>query len=69
MNAELVHKLREFIEMETRSGSMEPSLVTPLYVYRMWGGSVDLRAIEEAMNHSLEKGERVEGQGRKVFSP
>lgn len=49
VNEELVARLREFIEMETRSGSMEPSLITAEYVYRMWGGAVDLSEIEERM--------------------
>ena len=53
MNAELVAKLREFVEMEARSGSMEPSLITPQYVYRMWGGKVELSEIEEAMKHRV----------------
>ena len=39
-------RLREFIEMELRSGSMEPALITPEYVCRMWGGAVDLRDID-----------------------
>lgn len=42
-------KLKSFIENEARSCSMEPGLVTPEYVYRMWGGSVPLNEIEEAM--------------------
>ncbi len=49
MNTELISKLREFIEMEARSGSMDPALITPEYVYRMWGESVELSEIEEAM--------------------
>lgn len=47
-NAELVIRLREFIEMEARSGSMEPALITPEYVYRMWGGAVEVSEIEAA---------------------
>ena len=46
-------KLKEFIENEARSCSMEPGLVTPEYVYRMWGGQVPLNEIEEALK-SLE---------------
>ena len=42
-------KLKTFIENEARSCSMEPGLVTPEYVYRMWGGQVPLNEIEEAM--------------------
>ena len=49
VNAELVTRLIEFIEMESRSGSMEPALITPEYVYRMWGGKVELSEIAEAM--------------------
>ena len=49
MNTELVNKLREFVEMEARSCSMDPALITPEYVYRMWGGKVELSEIEEAM--------------------
>ena len=52
VNASLVARLREFIEMESRSGSMEPSLITAEYVYRMWGGVVELSDIEECMANS-----------------
>ena len=41
--------MREFIEMEERSFSMDRALITPEYVYRMWGGKVELSEIEEAM--------------------
>ena len=49
MTTNIVSKLREFVEMESRSCSMEPTLITPEYVYRMWGGKVALNDIEEAM--------------------
>ena len=49
INAELVARLREFIEMESRSGSMEPALITPEYVCRMWGGVVEVSEIEAAL--------------------
>lgn len=49
MNTELVNRLREFVEMEGRSCSMYPALITPEYVYRMWGGKVELSEIEAAM--------------------
>ena len=52
VNEELVTRLREFIEMEARSGSMEPALITPEYVYRLWGGAVELSDIEECMASS-----------------
>lgn len=40
----LIDRLKEFMECEGRSCSFDPELITPEYVYRMWGGSV---AIEE----------------------
>lgn len=40
MDAGLISRLREFLESEARSCSMDFGCVTPLYVYRMWGGSV-----------------------------
>lgn len=43
---EVISRLREFIENEARSCSMDFGCVTPLYVYRMWGGVVALEEIE-----------------------
>ena len=40
MNNSIVERLREFIEQEARSCSMDFGGITPLYVYRMWGGAV-----------------------------
>ena len=48
-NKELIDRLKEFIEDEARSGSMDFGCITPLYVYRMWGGSVSIEEIEKAM--------------------
>lgn len=42
-------RLQEFIENEARSCSMDFGCITPEYVYRMWGGTVTLEEIEEAM--------------------
>ena len=49
MNPTLADRIEEFIENEARSCSMDFGCVTPEYVYRMWGGSVKLEEIEEAM--------------------
>lgn len=43
----IVLRLKEFMENEARSCSMDFGCVTPEYVYRMWGGTV---AIEEIAN-------------------
>jgi hypothetical protein len=45
----IVDRLREFMEYEARSCSMDPGCVTPEYVYRMWGGTVCLEDIEKAL--------------------
>ncbi len=49
MNTDLISRLQEFMENEARSCSMDFGCVTPLYVYRMWGGNTPLKEIEEAM--------------------
>ena len=43
---EIVERLKEFMENEARSCSMDFGCVTPLYVYRMWGGTVTLEEIK-----------------------
>ena len=46
----LNYRLREFIENETRSCSMDFGCITPLYVYRMLGGAVSMTEISTAMD-------------------
>jgi hypothetical protein len=46
--AQLRSLLSQFMEDEARSGSMDFGCITPLYVYRMWGGDVSLEDIEAA---------------------
>lgn len=43
---ELFPRLQQFVENEMRSCSMDYGCITPLYVYRMWGGSVPIEDIE-----------------------
>ncbi len=45
----LIQKLEQFLEDEARTCSMDFGCVTPLYVYRMWGGAVSLEKIEQVM--------------------
>ena len=47
--ARLRSLLTQFMENEARSCSMDFGCITPLYVYRMWGGNTSLEEIEEAM--------------------
>ena len=46
---EKIIRLREFMENEARSCSMDFGCITPLYVYRMWGGTVALEDIEAGL--------------------
>ena len=48
-NTKLIPKLREFLEPEARSCSMDPGCITPKYVYRMWGGAVSMEEIEAGL--------------------
>ena len=36
----IVERLQDFMVQEARSCSMDFGGITPLYVYRMWGGAV-----------------------------
>ena len=46
---DIVERLKEFIEIETRSCSMDYGCITPLYVYRMWGGTIAFEDIETGL--------------------
>ena len=46
---ELKRRIADLIEMEARSGSMDPALITPEYVCRLLGGTVPLEVVREVM--------------------
>ena len=46
---DLIMRLSDFMENETRSCSMDFGGITPIYVYRMWNGNVPLDEIESAL--------------------
>lgn len=46
---ELKRRIADLIEMEARSGSMDPALITPEYVFRMLGGTVPLEVVREVI--------------------
>lgn len=48
---DIVLRVRDLIENEARSCSMDFGCITPLYVYRMLGGAVDIEKIEQVMSH------------------
>ena len=49
MNTELISRLKQFMDDEAMSCSRDYGCMTPLYVYRMWGGCVAIDEIEKAM--------------------
>ena len=51
INQEVIEHIRQFIENEARSCSMDFECITPMYVYRMWGGTVAYDEIESALNY------------------
>ena len=46
----ITEEIKAFIENETRSCFMDFGCITPLYIYRMWNGSVPLEEIERALS-------------------
>ena len=78
MNSDLVARIRDFIESEARSCSMDPGCITPEYVYRMFGARVSLEEIKEGLrlikqekkeNESIPCDCRNTGCGRIVVFP
>ena len=55
MKKDVVSRLKEYMEYEARSCSMDPGCITPEYVYRMWGGSVALEDIEASLEELRKK--------------
>ena len=56
MSTDLINRLREFLETEARSGSMDFGCVTPLYVYRMFGGQFAMEDIENGLKELRKEG-------------
>ena len=53
---DVVSHLKEFIENEARSGSMDFGCITSLYVYRMWGGAIPMEDIENGLMELRKQG-------------
>lgn len=52
----LEERLQSFIESEGKSCSFDPELITPEYVYRMWGGKFSIEEIENGFAELRNKG-------------
>lgn len=56
MMDDVISCLREFMENEARSCSLDFGCVTPLYVYRMWGGQFSMEEIENGLSELRKNG-------------
>ncbi len=56
VNTEFLDRLKEFIENEARSGSMDFGCITPLYVYRMLGGQYSMEDITAGLAELRKQG-------------
>ena len=56
MMDDVVSRLKELVENEMRSCSMDYGCITPLYVYRMWGGSASLEDITQGLAELRKQG-------------
>jgi len=52
----IVERLQEFMVQEVKSCSMDIGGITPLYVYRVWGGSVAIDEIETGLTELWKNG-------------
>ena len=52
----LIQRLKQFLEDEARSCSMDFGCVTPLYVYRMLGGQYSMEEIEKGLSELRKQG-------------
>lgn len=53
---DIVLRIRDLIENETRSCSMDFGCITPLYVYRMLGGAVAIEEIATGLKELRKQG-------------
>lgn len=47
---------KEFVESEGKSCSFDPELITPEYVYRMWGGCIAIDEIAMGLTELRKQG-------------
>ena len=53
---DVVERLKSFVEYETRSCSMDFGVISPEYVFRMWGGTVSIEDIKEGFKELQKHG-------------
>ena len=53
---DIVLRIRNLIENETRSCSMDFGCITPPYIHRMWGGRFSIEEIEKGLMEIRKQG-------------
>lgn len=53
---DVVDRLKDFVENETRSCSMDFGAISPEYVFRMWGGRVSIEDIRDGFKELQKQG-------------
>ena len=64
----LKERLQSFIESEGKSCSFDPELITPEYVYRMWGGKFSIEVIENGLAELRKQGVFMVHESRLMVS-
>ena len=54
--AQVLSLLTQFMENDARSGSMDFGCITPLYVYRMFGGQYSMEDVENGLREIKNQG-------------
>jgi len=52
----LIQRIKEFMDNEARSCSIDFGCITPEYVYRMWGGKISMVDIENGLTELRNQG-------------
>ena len=53
---DIVARLKQFMDDEAMSCSMDYGCITPIYIYRMWGGSVAIDEIATRLTELRKNG-------------
>ena len=53
---DVVERLKNFVENETRSCSMDFGAISPEYVFKMWGKTVSIEDIKEGFKELQKRG-------------
>lgn len=60
INEELVARIREFIDEEGRSCSMDIAGITPVYIQRMWAKDIPIEDIADALKEAKKRKNQYE---------